>query len=127
MELLLTLNIKLCKPYEVSNTTLKIVMIPFTGSSQGKYFNGEIIGTGVDTQKIYNNGSSHFSARYMLSGTDYTNTQCNIFIENNGINLNSCIPTIVTDSVALSSWQNTALSSTIEPSEDGIIVKIYEG
>ncbi|ADL53365.1 DUF3237 family protein [Clostridium cellulovorans] len=126
MELLLALNIKLFNPYEVDNTALKIVMIPFTGFSQGKYFNGEIIGTGVDTQKIYNNGNSHYSARYMLAGTDYTNTQCKIFIENNGTSLDSCIPTIVTDSIALSSWQNAALFSTIEPSKDGIIVKIYK-
>lgn len=120
LEFLMSVDVKTQNGYGVSN----VFMIPFTGSSQGYYFNGEIVGTGCDTQK-YGMGSPVFSARYMLKGKDYTGKECSIFIENEGDALDKCTPTIITDSIALSQWQSYNLRSIVTPIGTGVIVDIY--
>ena len=101
-------------------------MLPFTGSAEGDCFTGEIIGTGVDTQKIEKDQLVSLSARYMLEGKDYTGKECKIFIENNGSSLDNCIPTLVTDSEALAAWQQADLVSRVMPAEKGVTVQIWE-
>lgn len=61
-----------------------VIMIPFTGSVTGKYFEGRVLSGGVDTQIIGKHGRHTLSARYMLEGKDYKGNSCKIFIENNG-------------------------------------------
>lgn len=99
-------------------------MIGFTGRTEGSYFTGETVGTGVDTQRLGGSGFS-LSARYMLKGFDYAGAPCKIFIENNGSSMGSCIPTIITDSEALKDWNNAILRSRVLPAEGGVTVKIY--
>ena len=110
----------------MNNGTSGVVMLPFTGCAEGDFFTGEIIGTGVDTQRIEKDRLVSLSARYMLEGRDYTGKECRIFIENNGNSLDNCIPTLVTDSEALAAWQQAELVSKVTPTEKGVTVRIFE-
>lgn len=126
MKLLLTVHVTIIDSCVVNNGTNGIVMIPFTGHAEGDFFTGKIVGIGIDTQKIEGNQLVSLSARYMLSGKDYTGKECKIFIENNGNSLENCIPTIVTDSEALVCWQQADLVSRVTPTEEGVLVQIFD-
>ncbi len=125
LEFLMSVDVRTQAAAGVFSSAGGINMIPFTGSSDGAYFKGEIVGTGCDTQKYGPDGSVLFSARYILKGKDYTGQQCSIFIENNGHALDKCTPTIITDSAALSEWQNYSLRAIVTPVGTGVIVDVY--
>lgn len=126
LEYLMTVDVKTQEAAGVFSDAGGINMIPFTGSSDGYYFKGEIIGTGCDTQKyLPNDGGVLFSARYMLKGKDYKGQDCSIFIENNGSALDLCTPTIITDSRALSEWQTWDLRTIVVPIGGGVSVNVY--
>lgn len=126
MELIMTVHVILAKDiYSVKGKEMDICMLPFTGSVEGKYFNGKIIGEGVDTQKIDHNGTARLSARYMMEGTDFNGNKCRVFVENNGESLDKCIPMIVTDSEDLQFLSKANLSAVVVPNEQGVDVKIY--
>lgn len=122
----MTIHVTLGGAYSVHNGTNGIVMIPFTGWAESDFFTGEIIGTGVDTQRIEKDQMVSLSARYMLEGKDHTGKECKIFIENNGSSLDYCIPTLVTDSESLAYWQQADLVSTVTPADKGVTVQIFE-
>lgn len=103
-----------------------INMIPFTGSSDGYYFKGEVVGIGCDTQKWGVEDCPAFSARYLLKGTDYRGKACSIFIENNGDALDKCTPTIITDSLGLSEWESAKLRTIVIPGGAGVTVYCYK-
>ncbi len=126
MKLLLSVHVTVLTPCTVHNGEKGIVMLPFTGYADGDYFQGDIAGTGVDTQRIQGDRLVGLSARYMLKGRDYTGRECSIFIENNGDSLEHCIPFLVTDSEALAGWQRASLISRVTPTENGVLVCIYE-
>lgn len=126
MELIMGIKVMLGEQFKVSGEDMDIVMINFTGTAYGKYFNGEVIGNGVDTQKIQFN-KLMLSARYMLEGKDYTDNPCRVFIENNGSDPNKCTPYLVTDSKALNNYLQAAkLTSTVSIIEEGILVSIFK-
>lgn len=125
LEYLMSVDVYTQQGYGVSSSAGTVNMIPFTGSSQGYYFTGEIQGTGCDTQKWGISGSPAFSARYLLKGKDYTGRECSIFIENNGDALDMCTPTIITDSEALSHWQTESLRTIVTPTGSGVRVDCY--
>jgi len=110
-----------------------VVMISFGGHVTGKYFEGEILPGGVDTQIISPYGDRHsLSARYMLQGKDYTGEACIIFIENNGMldeKLENALfrttPKIITNSKALSYLSNDVLMGEGIQSNTGIDINIY--
>lgn len=126
LEFLMSVEVHTQAGYGVSSDAGTINMIPFTGSSDGYYFKGEIVGTGCDTQKFGVEGCPAFSARYLLKGTDYRGKECSIFIENNGDSLDKCTPTIITDSLGLSKWQTANLRTIVTPVGYGVIVDCYE-
>lgn len=110
-----------------------VVMIPFTGSVTGKYFEGRVLPGGIDTQIIGKQGGSHtLSARYMLEGKDYTGEPCKIFIENNG-NIHKKIndilfrtyPRMITNSKALEFLAREIFIGEGIPTETGLDIKIY--
>ena len=125
MELILTVNVKVDGAYGVEGSTRDVFMIYFHGTAQGPYFNGEVIGSGVDTQKKGKDGVTRLSARYMLEGVDLDNQNCHVFVENNSNDKGGFTPVIVTDSKALAKWETSELSAEIEPQDGGVIVKIY--
>ncbi len=124
LEFLMSVDIKTTDAAGVFSSAGGINMIPFTGSTDGAYFSGEIVGTGYDTQK-YDMGSPVFSARYLIKGKDYTGQSCSIFIENNGDALDKCTPTVITDSAALSEWQTYDLRTIVTPVGGGVVVDMY--
>lgn len=123
-ELLLEIRVLCEAPLKVSGKRQDIVMIPFSGTAAGPYFNGKVIGPGVDTQKIGKDGSFLLSARYMLEGTDAEGNSCRIFVENQGNPETGYRPGIVTDSPLLSRWETAELSATLEGIPQGVTVRI---
>lgn len=108
-------------------------MISFKGQVTGKFFEGEILDGGVDTQIIGGLGCRHtLSARYMLEGKDRTGERCKIYIENNG-NLNGSLknaifrsyPKVITDSKALAFLNEDLLVAEGRSTESGVDIKIY--
>ncbi|WP_458126908.1 DUF3237 domain-containing protein [Paenibacillus sp. Z3-2] len=134
LEELFTVHVDIENTFELQNSEEhSVVMITFSGSVTGKYFEGIVLGGGVDTQIIGKNGEPHtLSARYMLQGTDNTGHSCKIYIENNGNidkNLKTALfrtsPKMITDSKALSFLNRETLVGEGYPTESGVDIKIY--
>ncbi|WP_336757814.1 DUF3237 domain-containing protein [Paenibacillus sp. USHLN196] len=134
LEELFTVHVDIENTFELQNSEdHSVVMITFSGSVTGKYFEGIVLGGGVDTQIIGKNGEPHtLSARYMLQGTDDTGHSCKIYIENNG-NMDKSLktalfrtsPKMITDSKALSFLNRETLVGEGHPTESGVDIKIY--
>ncbi len=133
-EQILTVNVKIESAMDLKNDSGdSVVMISFTGSAEGKYFEGQVLPGGIDTQIIGKSGDRHtLSARYMLEGKDYKGETCKMFIENNGDmnkNLKGVLfrtyPKIITDSKALDFMNNDLLVGEGYPAEDGVKIVIY--
>ena len=124
-EPVMVIHVKCGEAYGVAGHKTDIVMIPFTGKATGRFFNGNTIDTGVDTQKISKGGTAFLSARYMLEGEDYAGNKCRVFIENQGNAEAGYKPVIVTDSPVLSAWEETELKSMVEPADGEVTIKIY--
>lgn len=133
-EEVLTVHVKIEKTIEIQSDSVdSVLMIFFKGSVDGKYFKGDVLPGGIDTQIIGKFGDNHtLSARYMLEGKDYTGQSCKIFIENNG-NLNEkakdvsfrTYPKIITDSKAFEFLNYDLLVSEGIGTESGVDIKIY--
>lgn len=133
-EKVLTVHVKIEKTSELSNIDYdSVVMISFTGTVTGKYFEGIVLEGGVDTQIIGRFGDRHsLSARYMLEGKDYTGQPCKIYIENNGdlsqkqnTGFFRTSPKIITDSTALSFLNGSVLVGEGHFTESGIDIRIF--
>jgi hypothetical protein len=110
-----------------------VVMIAFKGRVAGKYFTGQVLDGGVDTQVIGKGGGRHtLSARYMLEGVDHAGESCKIYIENNGDArsyrdgiLFRTQPRMITNSKALSFLNEDVLVGEGRPTESGVDITIY--
>ncbi len=125
MELLMEIDIRITGSQFVAGHTRDVCMIEFGGTANGPYFNGEVIGTGVDTQKIEKTKEMLLSARYMLEGKDSAGNDCRIFIENNGSNFDNCKPAVYTNSPLLADWETSDLSAKVIPQEGGVKIQVY--
>lgn len=125
-ELLLSIEINCHEAVSVRGLDTEVVMVPFSGRAYGRYFNGEIIGTGIDTQKYdIKSGEGKLSARYMLQGTDRDGAACRIFIENSQHDEQGWHPLIVTDSKCLAEWERLPLTASVDGTESGVLVRIF--
>lgn len=133
-EEILTVHVKIEQTSELRNNDGdSVVMISFTGHATGKYFEGKVLGGGVDTQIIGKLGERHsLSARYMLQGKDFNGEDCEIYIENNGKfhdglkdALFRTYPSIITNSKSLSYLNNAILVGEGHSTEAGVDIKIY--
>ena len=124
-ELLMEIHVDCGEPVSVTGVNRTVVMIPFTGEAAGELFNGRVIGTGVDTQKIDRDKKAILSARYMLEGQDASGNACRIFIENQGEWGAELTPKIVTDSQLLARWEDADLYATAEGIPGGVIIRIF--
>lgn len=123
-KLILTINVRTYAAECLESDRAKVVMIPFEGEAVGEYFCGKTVGQSVDTQ-IAKGEIFSLSARYMLEGTDFKGNKCRLFIENNGMSMESCKPTIYTDSKELSFLEKAELSADVECVENGVVVRIF--
>lgn len=133
-EEILTINVKIQSAIDLKNDNGdSVVMISFTGDANSRYFEGQVLPGGIDTQIIGKSGDRHtLSARYMLEGKDYTGEPCKMFIENNG-NMNKNLqgalfrtyPKIITDSKALEFMNRDILVGEGFSAEDGVKIVIY--
>lgn len=125
-KLLLTIDVLCAEGIGVKGAKTEVIMVPFTGRAFGEDFNGRIVGSGVDTQKFdLASGESTLSARYILQGTDREGVPCRIFIENTVHDEAGWHPMLVTDSKALSEWERLPLTASVDPTESGVVVRIY--
>lgn len=124
-QLLLTIDVKCLDAVSVEGHSQTVVLVPFTGKAKGDFFNGEIIGSAVDTQRYKKDGTNSLSARYMIEGVDFEGKKCKVFVENN-VSGESWKPSIVTDSEVLKDWESSNLRSTVEGVDGGVIVKIFK-
>ena len=124
-ELLMEIRIRCDEPVSVKGTEKQIVMIPFTGVASGPYFNGRVVGTGVDTQTIGKDGKAFLSARYMLEGDDAAGNPCRIFVENPGSWETGFTPKVVTDSPLLAGWETAALTAAVERIPEGVLIRVF--
>lgn len=133
-EELFTVHVKLENTITLNNDYGdSVVMIPFTGSVTGKYFEGSVLPGGIDTQIIGKHGDRHtMSARYMLEGKDFKGKPCKIYIENNGNIykeqkniLFRTYPKIITDSKALDFLSKDILIGEGLETENGLDINIY--
>jgi len=110
----------------------EVVMIPFTGTVRGEFFNGHILHGGTDTQRVNLSGVRHMSARYMLEGQDFTGTDCRIFVENEGWFEQmtmpfKTVPTFITDSAALAPYlHQNRFRGEGHPRENGVCIRLFE-
>ncbi|QAA32875.1 DUF3237 family protein [Clostridium manihotivorum] len=133
VEEVLTIHVKIDKTIEMHNEYGdSVLMLSFSGNATGKYFEGEILPGGIDTQIIGKFGDRHtLSARYMLKGKDHTGENCEIFIENNG-NENTkykagplrTYPKIITNSKALQFLNYDILIGELVGTNSGVDIKI---
>lgn len=125
-KLMLSIDVECHEGLSVKGRDTEILMIPFSGNAFGDYFNGVIIGTGVDTQKFdVKSKEASLSARYMLQGTDKEGNACRIFIENSRHDKEGWHPMIVTDSKCLCEWERMNMIATVDGTEKGVLVRIY--
>ena len=96
------------KTVELESEVGKVRMIPFSGKAEGTLFHGIIEPCGVDTQITNAADVRHMSARYMLTGEDYTGAHCHIYVQNEGWFTDGArpkpwhsVPAFLTDSKAL--------------------------
>lgn len=128
-----TVQVKIDKSAELQNNDGDtVIMISFTGQVKGDLFQGKVLDGGVDTQIISKSGSHSLSARYMLHGKDYTGETCQIYIENNGNfhknekeALFRTYPKLITNSKALSYFNDELFVAEGFPTEIGVDIKIY--
>lgn len=134
LEKVLGIHVRIEQTFELHNDDGdSVVMISFTGKATGRWFQGDILEGGIDTQVIGRSGGRHtLSARYMLEGIDYEGNHCRIYIENNGNAdkkwndaLFRTYPTIITNSKALSAWNNDLFVGEGVPTESGVDIIIY--
>lgn len=126
MEDILTLDIRVDSAVTVNGHFRTVVMVRFSGTCSGEYFNGEILPGAVDTQTYFPDGKGVLSARYALKGRDSAGNECMMFIENStakdGI---GTTPVVTTDSSTLSWLEDTPLHGEVEiKKEDQIVIHI---
>ena len=124
MELIVEINVIIKEETAVAYKDKKINMLTFVGQAKGPYFQGEIEIIGTDTQFIYDK-KFVLSARYMLSGYDFKGQACKIFVQNEGTP-EKLRPKLLTDSKALEFLNDAELTSSVEGTEKGVLVKIFQ-
>lgn len=129
MKDIITLKINCTNFIDVKSDDLTVVQIQFDGSASGEYFNGKVMPGGVDTQKIFPDGTGKLSARYTLEGKDCEGNECKIFIENEA-DLGGSVtrPSVLTDSAALSWMNNSEFVGELINDDSGlrIIIRLAE-
>ena len=104
------------------------VMLPFTGECDCPLFKGNILPGGVDTQRIYPDGTGTLSARYTLEGVDDQGKPCHLFIDNAAVMDGDVemvtYPVIRTDSESLRWLESADLRGAIEHFPDHIEIVI---
>ena len=126
MKKLLEIKVACLEAYDVKGKRKTVNMVPFTAEASGEYFTGKTMGVSVDTQTYEEGKIGKLSARYMLEGNDFTGAKCRVYIENNTCDDGVLRPAIVTDSRALSDWEEKTLRATLEVVEGGVIIKVFE-
>ncbi|BBF43655.1 hypothetical protein lbkm_2343 [Lachnospiraceae bacterium KM106-2] len=128
MNNILTIHVSLDETVEMKNEQNLVRLILFHGSCDCPNFHGTILKGGVDTQIIEKDGHGTLSARYVMKGRDFSNQECEMFIENDGIISSDgsiqTTPRIITNSKSLKWMEEETLTGDIIPEADGIQIRI---
>lgn len=122
------------KTVELESEAGKVRMIPFGGKADGPLFHGIIEPYGVDTQITNAADVRHMSARYMLTGEDYTGAPCRIYVQNESWFTDGArpkpwrsVPTFLTDSKALAPiLHRRNFIGEGQRDDDGLHIRFYK-
>lgn len=123
-KLWMTIDVYIDYELSVGTDQKRATLIGFSGQAYGDYFRGVVMPCAVDAQMTENN-RTRLSAKYILEGVDCEGKQCKIYICNEGV-MEAMQAQIITDSQALSPFNDKVFVSNIEASEKGVIVKLYD-
>ena len=130
MKEILKIHVLLDGSQVVKGKTGESCMILFHGTADGPYFTGEILPSGVDTQKEFYGSPRQLSARYTIRGKDYEGNDCQLFIENNGeVGQDGQVitrPMIFTDSPLLQWIEEAELVGTLKGSPTEVLITIWQ-
>lgn len=101
-----------------------VLTIPFGGTVNTPFFQGMVQPGAADVQRWKNEKILRLCADYVLKGTDYTGTPCQIHIVNENLG-DGWHPTITTDSEALSFLNEAELTESLEERRIGPMVRIF--
>ena len=130
MKELFRIHIFLKNIFEVQGSKGTARMILFDGNVTSDIFTWVVLPGAVDTQIKIIGDKNKLSARYILDGVDSDRKRCQIFIQNDGIDLENgesikTIPFILTNSENLKWLENSNVKGEVVGEKDGIIIKIY--
>ena len=130
MKELFRIHIFLKNIFEVQGSKGTARMILFDGNVTSDIFTWVVLPGAVDTQIKIIGDKNKLSARYILDGVDSDRQRCQIFIQNDGIDLENgesikTIPFILTNSENLKWLENSNVKGEVVGEKDGIIIKIY--
>lgn len=126
---IIQLKIQIKDSWHLNGKDKKVDMLSFDGHTETKWFVGQTLPGGVDTQIQKKGEVKTLSARYILEGTDDLGKKCRVFIENNGIiqenGFCKTTPKIATDSESLVWWEKVETYGKLEFAGEEIIVHIF--
>ena len=101
-----------------------VLTLPFGGVIQTPFFSGMIQPGAVDIQRWRGREIVRLCADYVIKGTDYTGTSCQIHIINEDTG-SGWHPTVTTDSQALSFLNSAICTESLEQRRSGPVVRIF--
>lgn len=131
MKELFRIQIRLQHIFEVQGNKGIAKMILFNGNVTSELFTGVVLPGAVDTQIKKNGDKNRLSARYILDGVDSHKQKCQIFIQNDGIDLENgeCIkttPFILTNSENLRWIESSNIKGEVLGEKHGVVIRMYQ-
>lgn len=98
---------------------------PYEGTAAGPYFSGNIQPEAMDGQKCRRKKRMPYNTDYVIKGTDYTGTECQIHVVNESAGDGSWKPMVTTDSKALDFLNGADCVCKVQRRKQGLIVRVY--
>lgn len=130
MKELFKIHIDLQDTFEVQGNKGTAKMLLFNGSVTSELFTGIVLPGAVDTQIKKSGEKNTLSARYILDGVDSCEQRCQIFIQNDGIDLEDgeCIkttPFLLTNSENLKWIETLNVKGEVLGEKEGVVIRLY--
>lgn len=123
MKEVLKIEVTITNSFSVVGGSEEVKLLNFTAKASG-LFSGETAFVGTDTQWI-SKERTFLSARYLLTGKDFTGKECSLFVQNEGNAKEGFFPKLVTDSENLRFLEKAKLTSALVNEDGKLFVKIF--
>ena len=122
---LLAIDIKLKGIRFLPKDSYRKTAIPFDGKADGNLFSGIVMSGAEDVQMWKGLGIAGCKADYILSGKDYTGTECTIHVVNTSKDGRNWTPNLETNSKALSFLNGQKLDAVFKLRPKGPFIRIF--